>query len=53
MNRLQAAQTKFGARTRETLEYMSPLSLCVVFEQIKRGSTMSILDAFKMEYGMS
>lgn len=29
---------------------MSPLSMAVVFEQIKRGSKMTIKEVFEMEY---
>lgn len=32
---------------------MSPLSIAVVFEQIKRGCKMNIHDVFKMEFKMS
>ena len=53
MRRLNASQTEFGAKTRKIMQNMSPLSLAVVFEQIKRGSTMEIKDVFKMEYGMT
>jgi hypothetical protein len=35
------------------LTKMSPLSIAVVFEQIKRGRSMSIHDVFKMEFRMS
>ena len=35
------------------LQYMSPLSLVVVFEQIKRGANMQIKEVFQMEYGMT
>lgn len=32
---------------------MSPLSLNVVFEQIKRGQNMNLKDVFEMEYRIS
>lgn len=32
---------------------MSPLSIHVVFEQIKRGAKMDIQDVFEMEYQIS
>jgi enoyl-CoA hydratase len=35
------------------MTYMSPLSLAVVFEQIKRGATLNTREAFLMEFGMS
>ena len=53
MDRLAAADTEFGAKTRKLMTYMSPLSLAVVFEQIVRGANMTTKDVFKMEYGIS
>ena len=53
MERLAASETEFGAKTRKMLTYMSPLSLAVVFEQIKRGANMNIRDVSQMEYGIS
>ena len=50
--RLQASNTEFAIKTRKVLEFMSPLSVAVVFEQIRRGKTMTIEDVFRMEYGM-
>jgi len=32
---------------------MSPLALCVVHEQIIRGSKLSVKEVFEMEYGIS
>ena len=46
MARLEAADTEFGAKTRKMMTYMSPLSLAVVFEQIKRGAQMNVKDVF-------
>jgi len=46
IERLNASQTEFGAKTRKMLQYMSPLSLAVVFEQIKRGANMQIKEVF-------
>lgn len=53
MDRLAASETEFGAKTRKMMTYMSPLSLAVVFEQIKRGAEMNVKDVFQMEYGIS
>jgi enoyl-CoA hydratase/carnithine racemase len=53
MARLEASNSEFGAQTRKMVSKMSPLSLAVIFEQIKRGSTMKIRDVFQMEFGMS
>ena len=46
MARLEATDSEFGAKTRKMMAYMSPLSLAVVFEQIKRGATMNAKDVF-------
>ena len=53
MERLAACDSEFGAKTRKMMSYMSPLSLAVVFEQIKRGADMNVKDVFQMEYGIS
>ena len=53
INRLEKSTTPFAENTRKLLTKMSPLSIAVVFEQIKRGSTMKIRDVFQMEFGMS
>merc|ERR1712060_865340 len=53
IDRLDASKSEFAVKTRKMLENMSPLALCVVFEQIARGSKMSIKEVFEMEYGIS
>ena len=53
MERLAACDSEFGEKTRKMMSYMSPLSLAVVFEQIKRGANMNVKDVFQMEYGIS
>ena len=53
MKRLDSSTTPFAEQTRKMLTKMSPLSVAVVFEQIKRGVDMNIHDVFKMEYRMS
>ena len=53
MARLAASNSEFGEKTRKMMTYMSPLSLAVVFEQIKRGASMEIRDVFQMEYGIT
>jgi enoyl-CoA hydratase/carnithine racemase len=53
IKRLESSQTPFAENTRKMLTKMSPLSIAVVFEQIKRGRSMSIHDVFKMEFRMS
>ena len=53
IRRLEQSKTPFAERTLKMLSKMSPLSIAVVFEQIKRGATMNIHDVFQMEYRMS
>ena len=53
MERLAESNTDFAVKTRKTLEPMSPLSLCVVFEQIVRGSQLTVKEVFEMEYRIS
>lgn len=51
--RLSEAKTKFSERTLKTLSKMSPLALCVTFEQLKRGKNLSLLECFKMEFSLA
>ncbi len=44
---------KFASSLVTTLNQMSPTSLKVTFEQLKRGEYMSLENCFKMEYRMS
>jgi len=53
INRLEKSTTPFAENTRKLLTKMSPLSIAVVFEQIKRGRSMNIHDVFKMEFRMA
>jgi len=53
MKRLESADTEFSSKTLKTLGRMSPFSLAVVFEQIKRGQTMNLHDCFVMEYKLT
>jgi enoyl-CoA hydratase/carnithine racemase len=53
LDRLAASKSEFAAKTLKMLGNMSPLSLCVVFEQIIRGSKMDVKEVFEMEYGIS
>jgi 3-hydroxyisobutyryl-CoA hydrolase len=50
MDRLEQSNSEFASMTKKMLAPMSPLSLAVVFEQIKRGSKMSIKEVFEMEF---
>ena len=53
MSRLRASNTEFAKKTLKTLDGMSPLAVCVVFEQIVRGSKLSVKEVFEMEYRIS
>ena len=53
MARLRASDTEFAKKTLKTLEGMSPLAICVVFEQIVRGRQLSVKEVFEMEYKIS
>ena len=53
IKRLEESKTPFGQATLKMLSKLSPLSIAVVFEQIKRGCKMNIHDVFKMEYRIS
>lgn len=46
---LEAEGTEWARRTLETLRQMSPTSLCVTAELLKRGATMSLPDCLEME----
>lgn len=47
------AEQEWRTQTLETLNKMSPTSLMVVVEQLKRGSTMQYKEVFEMEYALS
>lgn len=53
VSNLEKSETEFAKKTLKTLSHMSPLSLAVVFEQIKRGQSMNLKDVFEMEYRVS
>ena len=49
-SRIQSSETEFGAKIRKQIAALSPLSMAVVFEQIKRGHSLNLKEAFEMEY---
>lgn len=51
--RLNEDSSDFSNSVKKTLEKMSPLALAVVHEQIKRGQSLTLAQAFTMEYGLS
>jgi len=53
MERLAESDSEFSAQTKKLITKMSPLAISIVFEQIKRGSTMGIKEVFEMEYRIS
>ena len=46
---LEAEDTDWARRTRETLRQMSPTSLCVTAELLRRGATMTLPECLAME----
>mgnify|MGYP001122588045 CR=1 FL=1 len=53
MKRLEESKSEFAQETKKMMAAMSPLSLSVVFEQIKRGSKMDVKQVFEMEFRIS
>ena len=53
MERIEASSSDFAKTTRKTLARMSPIALCAVFEQFKRGRSMSIKEVMEMESKMA
>lgn len=53
VGRIEKASTPFGEKVRKQIASLSPLSMAVVFEQIKRGRTMGLKEVFEMEYKIS
>lgn len=53
MTRLDKSQTAFAKQTKKILDKMSPMSLCAVFEQHRRGQSMTIKEVFEMESKMA
>ncbi|GJL94648.1 MAG: enoyl-CoA hydratase [Hyphococcus sp.] len=49
---LETDDTKFAAKMLKTLARMSPTSLRLTFEQMKRGSTLDFDETMKMEFRM-
>ena len=50
IQRLEESNTDFSIACQKMMLPMSPLSMAVVFEQIVRGSKMTIKEVFEMEY---
>lgn len=50
MQRLEESTSDFANNTKKVLAPLSPLSMAIVFEQLKRGATMDIKSVFEMEY---
>lgn len=51
--KVKGLDAEWAQKTLKTLNRHSPLSIAVVFEQIKRGREMNLDDVFKMEYKIS
>ena len=52
-NRLNSDNSDFGASTRKKLKSMSPLSMGVTYEAIKRGKHIDLRQAFEMEFKLA
>jgi len=52
-NRLHADNSDFAAKIRKQLKAMSPLSMGVTYEAIKRGKSNDLRQAFEMEYKLA
>ena len=52
-HKLDEDQTEWAEKKLATFEKLSPLSLKIVFEQVKRGKELSLEEVFKMEYRLS
>ncbi|KAM3607180.1 uncharacterized protein V6R79_002950 [Siganus canaliculatus] len=50
---LKAEGSEFANKQAETLSKMSPTSLKITYEQLKRGSTLSLPDVLVMEYRLT
>jgi enoyl-CoA hydratase len=50
MLRLEASNSDFAQNTKKVLAKMSPLSMAVVFELLKRGAKMDVKECFEMEF---
>jgi enoyl-CoA hydratase/carnithine racemase len=53
MDRIEKSDTDFGKKLQKQMVSLSPLSLAIVFEQIRRGRTMDLKSVFEMEYKIS
>ena len=52
-NRLHSDNSDFGSATRKQLKSMSPLSMGVTYEAIKRGKNINLRQAFEMEFKLA
>ncbi|KAJ2958106.1 hypothetical protein NQZ79_g6272 [Umbelopsis isabellina] len=52
MAALEKDDSQWAKETKETLQKMSPSSLKITLEQIRKGADKSISECFQMEYGM-
>ena len=50
---LEQSDSEFAKASLKKMSHMSPLSMGVVYEQIKRGQSMNLHDVFEMEYKIS
>ena len=50
---MESSKSDFAKKVLKQVSGHSPLSMAVVFEQIKRGKSMSLKEVFEMEYKIS
>ncbi len=50
VKRLEESDSEFAQKALKRLSSLSPLSLGVVFEQLKRGKSMELKEVYEMEY---
>jgi len=53
MQDLDEADSEWSSKIAKKLRKMSPTSVAITFEQIKRGADLSISEVFKMEYRLA
>lgn len=53
LDRLDKSHTDFATKVKKQIASLSPLSMAIVFEQIKRGKDMGLKEVFEMEYKIS
>jgi enoyl-CoA hydratase/carnithine racemase len=50
---LEKSKSEFAKKTLKETSHLSPLSMAIAFEQIKRGKDLDLKQVFEMEYKIS